>query len=60
MKFRKLSDAIGAEIMDVDFSAPLSSEVFSAIHRIWLDHNIILLRKCATRHEIGQEVLSKP
>ena len=43
-KLRKLSSVIGAEVTGVDLSNPMDAETFEQIHRIWLDHNIILFR----------------
>ena len=44
VEFKQLSDAIGAEILNVDISMPLEPDVFDQIRKIWLDHNIILFR----------------
>lgn len=44
VEFRRLSDAIGAEVLGVDISKPLADETVAGIRKIWLDHNIILFR----------------
>jgi taurine dioxygenase len=44
IKMRRLSNALGAEIRDVDISKPMSESTFGSIHRIFLDHGILLLR----------------
>ncbi|MFN4282120.1 MAG: TauD/TfdA dioxygenase family protein [Alphaproteobacteria bacterium] len=41
---RRLSPAIGAEISGVDLSQPLDDATFEAIHRVWLDNEVILFR----------------
>ena len=41
---RPLSDALGAEILDVDLARPMDDQTFAAIHRAFLDHAIILFR----------------
>jgi len=39
-----LSKACGAEISGIDMRDPLSAEDAAAIHRAWLDHQVIVLR----------------
>src|SRR4051812_44552239 len=42
--FRRLCDAIGAEIVGVDLNRPIDDRVFRQIHQAWLDNNILLFR----------------
>ena len=44
MKLRRLSNALGAEICDIDISKPMSESTFGEIHRVFLDYGILLLR----------------
>jgi taurine dioxygenase len=44
LKLRRLSNALGAEVCDVDLSKPMSESSFGEIHRVFLDHGILLLR----------------
>ena len=44
VQYQRLSDVIGAEVLNVDISVPIEPAVFDQIRRIWLDHNIILFR----------------
>jgi taurine dioxygenase len=39
-----LSDALGAEIRGVDLRDELDAATIGAVHRAWLDHNVILFR----------------
>lgn len=41
---RRLANGLGAEIIGVDLSQPLSPETVGEIRRIWLQHNIVLFR----------------
>ncbi|MBC7779674.1 MAG: TauD/TfdA family dioxygenase [Proteobacteria bacterium] len=41
---RPLSYALGAEVLDVDLSRPLTESRFGEIYRAFLDHGILLLR----------------
>ncbi|MBI1340144.1 taurine dioxygenase [bacterium] len=41
---RPLSPVIGAEIIGVDLSKPMSNEVFDAVHRAFLKHHVIFFR----------------
>ena len=55
VRFRKVSDAIGAEILDVDLSQPMSDVTFREIQQVWFDHNILLFRdqtRLAPGHQI--------
>ncbi len=42
LALRRLSPAIGAEISGVDLSQPLDDATFQAIHRVWLDNEVIV------------------
>jgi len=44
VQYQRLSNAIGAEVLNVDISVPIEPAVFDQIRKIWLDHNIILFR----------------
>jgi taurine dioxygenase len=44
LKLRRLSNALGAEICDIDVSQPMSESTFGDIHRAFLDYGILLLR----------------
>lgn len=44
LRIRRLSPALGAEIVGVDLRDPLSDDVFSQILQAWYDHQVILLR----------------
>ena len=39
-----MSDAVGAEIRGVDLRDDLDAVTIEAIHRAWLDHNVVLFR----------------
>ena len=41
---RPLSAALGAEILGIDLSRPIDEATFATIHRLFLDHSLILLR----------------
>ncbi|MFM9993926.1 MAG: TauD/TfdA dioxygenase family protein [Burkholderiaceae bacterium] len=43
-RFRKLSAALGAEIMDLDLSQSISPTTVSALRQCWLDHQVLLVR----------------
>ena len=43
-KIRKLSPAIGAEIIGLDLSHPLDAQTLSALRAVWLDHHVLLFR----------------
>jgi taurine dioxygenase len=44
LKLRRLSNALGAEICDIDVSQPMRESTFGDIHRAFLDYGILLLR----------------
>ena len=44
IRFRRISNALGAEIEGVDLTQPVSDADFAEIHRIFLDHCIVLFR----------------
>ena len=44
LKIRRLSHALGAEVMGVDISKPLDAATFSAIHGAFLEHCVLLFR----------------
>jgi len=44
IRVRPVSDALGAEILDVDLSQDLSDEVFGEIHRAHLEFSVIVFR----------------
>jgi len=44
MKIRRLSYALGAEVLGVDISTPLTDATFGEIHRAFLDHSLLLFR----------------
>jgi taurine dioxygenase len=41
---RRLSGAIGAEILGIDLAAEPGHNVIAAIRKVWLDHGVIFLR----------------
>jgi taurine dioxygenase len=44
LKLRRLSNALGAEVCDIDVSQPMSEGAFGEIYQAFLDHGILLLR----------------
>ena len=44
LKVRRLSYALGAEVLDVDTGKPMSESTFGEIHRAFLDNGILLCR----------------
>ena len=44
LKIRRLSYALGAEVSGVDLRLPLDGNSFSAIHRAFLEHGVLLFR----------------
>src|SRR5262245_26961126 len=51
LRIRKLSYALGAEVMGVEIATPLTSEMFEAIHRAFLDYSVLLFRGQAFTRE---------
>ena len=43
-KLRKLSHGLGAEVCDIDVTAPMSESAFGEIHRAFLDYGVLLFR----------------
>jgi taurine dioxygenase len=43
-EIRPLSDALGAEIIGLDVSAPLDAETFAKVHQAHLDHLVLVFR----------------
>jgi len=44
LKLRRLSNALGAEVCEIDLTKPMTESTFGEIHRAFLDHGILLLR----------------
>ena len=44
IEFRRLSEALGAEVLGVDVTDDFLTEVVAEICRGWLKHNILLFR----------------
>jgi len=44
LEIRPLHDALGAEVLGLDLSAPLSDEDFGRIHQAHLDHHVLVFR----------------
>ncbi len=44
IEVRPLTSALGAELLGVDLSKPLSNKEFDSIHRAFLDHQVIFFR----------------
>jgi alpha-ketoglutarate-dependent taurine dioxygenase len=44
LAFRRLSRALGAEILNVDLARPMDAETRRELRRVWLDHNILLFK----------------
>ncbi len=40
----RLSNALGAEVRGVDLSKPLDDVTFAAVHKAFLDHQVIAFR----------------
>lgn len=50
MRVRRLSYALGAEVMGVDLSKPLDDKTFSAVNQAFLEYCVLLFRgQCLTR-----------
>lgn len=43
-RIRPLSQALGAEVLGIDLSRPLSSEDFRRVHAAWLEHHVLVFR----------------
>lgn len=44
LKLRRLSNALGAEVCDLDLTQPMRESTFGEIHRAFLDYGILLFR----------------
>ena len=44
LKIRRLSNALGAEICDINIAQPMSESTFGEIHQIFLEYGILLFR----------------
>jgi taurine dioxygenase len=44
IKIRKLCDALGAEVLDINPAEPLDAETFAELRNIWLDYSVLLFR----------------
>ena len=44
IQVRKLSDALGAEVVDFDPSQPMDEETARALRQLWLEYSILLFR----------------
>jgi taurine dioxygenase len=44
LRLRRLSNALGAEVCDIDLAQPMSESTFGAIHDAFLRHGILLFR----------------
>lgn len=44
MEIRPLSDAAGAEVLDIDLAKPLDEEAFRVVHRAFLEHCVLVFR----------------
>ena len=45
LHFRPLNEVIGAEVLGVDLSQPMSDETFERVHQTWLERTILLFRE---------------
>ena len=44
IRIRKLGEALGAEILDVDPASPLDERSVGEVRRLWLEHSVLLFR----------------
>ena len=44
IEVRPIASALGAEILGVDLSTPLSNKEFDTVHRAFLEHQVIFFR----------------
>ena len=44
LKLRRLSNALGAEVCDIDLTQPMSESTFGEIYSAFLQHGILLFR----------------
>ena len=44
LKLRRLSNALGAEVCDIDLTRPMSESTFGEIYSAFLKHGILLFR----------------
>ena len=44
LKLRRLSNALGAEVCNIDLAQPMDESTFGAIHNAFLNHGILLFR----------------
>ena len=44
IELRPLSPALGAEVLNVDLSAPMNDDLFAAIYKAFLDYQLLLFR----------------
>jgi len=42
MKAEPISDAVGARVTDIDLSQEMDNAAFRAVHRAWLDHQVLV------------------
>lgn len=51
MEIKRLSHALGAEVIGLDLTRPLSEGDFAAVHQAFLDHGVLLFRGQAVTRE---------
>lgn len=44
IRIRQLSEALGAEVLDIDPAKPLDAETVAELRQAWLDHSVLLFR----------------
>ena len=44
IRVRELSEALGAEVLDLDPSAPMDAETVRALRAVWLEYGVLLFR----------------